>query len=131
MIALGTTFGPTTIPITREMLVRYADASGDHNPIHLDADFAQRVGLPDIIAHGMLTMGLAASTLQTWLGSCAAVTEFGTRFVKPVIVPVDGTTISFTGNVVEELGDGLFLLEVSATSAGVKVLGMCRATVTV
>jgi acyl dehydratase len=131
MISVGSTFGPTAVPVTRQMLQQYADASGDHNPIHLDSDFAQEVGLPDTIAHGMLTMGLAASVLQQWLGTCAAVTEFGTRFVKPVIVPTQGTSIEFSATVVEELGANGYVLEMSATSEGVKVLGMCRATVTI
>jgi acyl dehydratase len=131
VISVGSTFGPTSIPVTRRMLQQYADASGDHNPIHLDADFARQVGLPDTIAHGMLTMGLAASVLQQWLGNCAAVTEFGTRFVKPVVVPTEGTTIEFSATVVEELGANRYLLEVNATSEGVKVLGICRATATI
>jgi acyl dehydratase len=131
VISVGSTFGPTSVAVTREMLQQYAEASGDHNPIHLDAEFAQQVGLPDTIAHGMLTMGLAASVLQDWLGSCSAITEFGTRFVKPVIVPSGGTTILFSATVVEEITPNQFLLEVNASSEGIKVLGMCRATATV
>lgn len=128
-IVVGTEYGPITYPVTREMLQRYAEASGDHNPIHLNPEFAVSVGLPDTIAHGMLTMGLAASALQTWFARCDAIVEFGTRFTKPVVVPESGTSVRFTGKVIEDLGDGRFSVEVTAISADIKVLGMCRAIV--
>lgn len=125
----GDTFGPVTYPVTRAMLKRYAEASGDHNPIHLNESFAKSVGLPDTIAHGMLTMGLAASALQSWFGHCASVVEFGTRFVKPVIVPEAGTSVIFTATVTEDLGEGRFGVEVLAQSEEIKVFGMCRAVI--
>lgn len=125
----GDAFGPLTYPVTRAMLTRYAEASGDHNPIHLNEEFAKSVGLPNTIAHGMLTMGLAASALQTWFGHCAAIVEFGTRFVKPVIVPEGGTTVNFSAVITEEREDGRLVVEVTATSDDVKVLGMCRALI--
>jgi acyl dehydratase len=111
------------------MLHRYAEASGDHNPIHLDPEFAVQVGLPDTIAHGMLTMGLAASALHTWFGGCDSVIEFGTRFSKPVVVPEEGTTVEVSATVKDDLGDGRYAVEVMATSGGIKVLGMCRAII--
>jgi acyl dehydratase len=126
---VGDVFGPAAYPVTREMLARYAEASGDHNPIHLDPEFATSVGLPDTIAHGMLTMGLAASALHSWFGSCTAVTEFGTRFTKPVVVPEAGTTVIFTATISEDLGDGRFAVDLTATCDEVKVLGMCKAVV--
>lgn len=58
-VSVGDTLGPVTIPVTRAALVAYAGASLDQNPIHQDEDFAKSVGLPDVIAHGMWTMGAA------------------------------------------------------------------------
>lgn len=120
---------PITFEITRAMLIDYANASGDQNPIHQDEGFAKSVGLPDVIAHGMLTMGLAASALEQWLGQCDGIEEFGTRFTKPVIVPSGGTTLTFTGQVTSEIEPGRFAIEVTAISNEIKVLGMCRAVV--
>lgn len=128
-VEVGSAFGPITYPVTRAMLQRYAEASGDHNPIHLNPEFAVSVGLPTTIAHGMLTMGLAASALARWFGGCDAVVEFGTRFTKPVVVPEEGTSVTFTATVTEALGDGRFAVDITATSADIKVLGMCRAII--
>ncbi|MFM6852386.1 MAG: MaoC/PaaZ C-terminal domain-containing protein, partial [Terrabacter sp.] len=86
----GDTFGPQTVPVARETLVAYADASGDQNPIHQDEEFAKGVGLPDVIAHGMWTMGAAGSAVSAWAGGADRVVEFGTRFTKPVVVPAEG-----------------------------------------
>lgn len=124
MIALA----PVTVPITRDMLQQYAEASGDHNPIHLKPEFAISVGLPDTIAHGMLTMGLAASALQSWFGGCNRIVEFSTRFTKPVVVPESGTSVTFTGEVTET-EDGRLAVDITAMCGEVKVLGMCRAII--
>lgn len=113
--------------ITREMLVEYANASGDQNPIHQNENFAKAVGLPNVIAHGMLTMGLAASALEQWLGRCDVVREFGARFSKPVIVPAEGTTLTFEGFEGSE-GSERFI-EITAISNGVEVLKNCRAVI--
>ena len=75
--------------IDRELLKRYADASGDQNPIHQDEAFAKSVGLPDVIAHGMLTMGLVGQYVSDWAGGSANVKEYSARFVKPVVVPAN------------------------------------------
>lgn len=126
---VGDTLPTITFGISREMLVDYAHASGDQNPIHQNEEFAKSVGLPDVIAHGMLTMGLAASAVEQWLGRCDGIKEFGTRFVKPVVVPEGGTEVSFSGTVTSEVTPGEFTIEITATSQDVKVLGMCKATV--
>lgn len=115
--------------INRAMLKQYADASGDQNPIHQDETFAKSVGLPDVIAHGMLTMALVGKYVSEMAGSSAKVLELGGRFTKPVVVPaaVDvDLTISAT---VTDVADGKASLSLSATSAGVKVLGMAKATI--
>lgn len=119
---------PISFVITREMLVEYAHASGDQNPIHQNEEFAKAVGLPNVIAHGMLTMGLAASAVEQWIGRCDGIREFGTRFSKPVIVPAEGTTLTFEGIEVTH-ASGQRIIEVTATSGGVEVLSSCRAVI--
>jgi len=87
--AVGDIVAERTVHLTRESLVRYAGASGDFNPIHYRDDIAQAVGLPGVLAHGMLTMGVAVSTLDAWLGSSGTVTEYGVRFTRPVVVDAE------------------------------------------
>lgn len=90
----------TTYPIQRVDLVRYAGASGDFNPIHWDPSFAASVGLPDVIAHGMLTMATAVRLVTDWCGDPGAVVEYGVRFIRPVVVPDSGgTSIQVSGRV--------------------------------
>lgn len=114
--------------IDRELLKRYADASGDQNPIHQDEAFAKSVGLPDVIAHGMLTMGLVGQYVSDWAGGSANVKEFSARFTKPVVVPANTTVeLVVNGTTTEEAG--LYRIELSATVDGVKVLGMAKALV--
>ena len=76
-VAKGDELPPLSVPLTREDLVRYAGASGDFNPIHYRDDVAARVGLPGVLAHGMLTMGLAIETLVPWLGDSGRILEYG------------------------------------------------------
>jgi acyl dehydratase len=129
MIEVGTTIPSHQFDIDRALLKQYADASGDQNPIHQDEAFAKSVGLPDVIAHGMLTMALAGKYISDWAGSPQNVKEFSARFTKPVIVPA-GTSVDLTvsATVLEVVGNSV-RLEISATSQGVKVLGMARALV--
>ena len=91
---VGDVIAERDIHLTRESLVRYAGASGDFNPIHYRDDVAESVGLPGVLAHGMLTMGIASSVVVSALGTSAAITEYGVRFTKPVVVdPVDGADV--------------------------------------
>ena len=83
----GQTIGERTVPVSRADLVKYAGASGDFNPIHWNQDFAQSVGLPNVIAHGMFTMGAAVGLVTEWAGDAGAVVDYQTRFTKPVVVP--------------------------------------------
>lgn len=86
--------------LTRDRLVRYAGASGDFNPIHYRDDFAQSVGLPGVLAHGMLTMGVAGSVVTDWLGAAGTVADFQSRFTRPVPVDAaDGALVSITATV--------------------------------
>jgi acyl dehydratase len=129
MIEVGTTIPSHQFDIDRALLKQYADVSGDQNPIHQDEAFAKSVGLPDVIAHGMLTMALAGKYISDWAGGPQNVKEFSARFTKPVIVPA-GTSVDLTvsATVLEVVGNSV-RLEISATSQGVKVLGMARALV--
>ncbi len=114
--------------IDRELLKRYADASGDQNPIHQDETFARSVGLPDVIAHGMLTMGLVGQYVSDWAGGSTNVKEYSARFIKPVVVPAN-TVVELVVNGVATEESGLYRLELTATVDGVKVLGMAKALV--
>jgi acyl dehydratase len=117
--------------VTRDTLVRYAGASGDFNPIHWNEKFAKEVGLPDVIAHGMFTMAEAIRVVTDWVGDPGAIVEYGVRFTRPVVVPNDdqGATIEVTGKVAAKLDDNTVRVDLTATSAGQKVLGMSRAVV--
>jgi acyl dehydratase len=129
MIEIGTTLPSHEFEINRDLLKQYAKASGDHNPIHQDEAFAKSVGLPDVIAHGMLTMALVGKYISDWAGGPQNVKEFSARFTKPVIVPA-GKIVDLTVSaiVTEVTGTGV-RLEISATSQGIKVLGMAKAFV--
>jgi len=119
-----------TVHLTRGDLRRYAEASGDHNPIHVDDAAAQAVGLPGVVAHGMLTLGLAMSAVAEWAGSPDALVEFGGRFVKPVPVDADtGADLQITAASAGRTDDGDTRVEVTVRCAGTKVLGMAKALV--
>ncbi|HEX7405444.1 MAG TPA: MaoC/PaaZ C-terminal domain-containing protein [Candidatus Nanopelagicaceae bacterium] len=129
MSEIGDVIAERVFWINRDLLKRYADASGDQNPIHQDEAFAKSVGLPDVIAHGMLTMALVGKFVTDWAGGSASVKEFSARFVKPVIVPA-GKDVDLTVSAkVSEVLDGTVRLDLTATSGGIKVLGMTRVLV--
>ena len=126
----GDTFGPQAVPVNRETLVDYANASGDQNPIHQDEAFAKEVGLPDVIAHGMWTMGAAGSAVSAWAGGADRVVEFGTRFTKPVDVLAEGAQVEISGTVKSvDPETRRAVVDMTVTAAGDKVLGRCLATV--
>ena len=129
MIEVGANLPEKVFYLDRELLKRYADASGDQNPIHQNEEFAVSVGLPNVIAHGMLTMALVGKYLSDFAGGSAKVVEFGARFTKPVIVPADEKVDLTVTATVAEIADGKISITLSATSAGVKVLGMAKAVV--
>ncbi|WP_330331999.1 MaoC family dehydratase [Streptomyces sp. NBC_00536] len=130
-VEVGTELPAGTFPVQRATLVRYAGASGDFNPIHWNEKFAKEVGLPDVIAHGMFTMAEAIRVVTDWAGDPGAVVEYGVRFTKPVVVPNDdaGAVIEVTAKVAAKLDDNRVRVDLTATSAGLKVLGMSRAVV--
>ncbi|WP_350347880.1 MaoC family dehydratase [Agromyces sp. G08B096] len=85
-IAVGDIVAERSFPLTRDSLVRYAGASGDFNPIHYRDDIARAVGLPGVLAHGMLTMGFAVQPVVDWAGDPARVVDYQVRFTRPVVV---------------------------------------------
>jgi len=130
MIEVGTVLPERVFEIDRELLVAYANASGDQNPIHQNEEFALSVGLPNVIAHGMLTMALVGKYVTDWAGGSASVKEFSARFVKPLIVPAGQIVDLTVSATVAEVDGDRISLTLSAISAGVKVLGMAKAVVT-
>ena len=129
MIEVGTVLEEKVFYLDRALLKAYADASGDQNPIHQNEEFAVSVGLPNVIAHGMLTMALVGKYVSDFAGGSANVLEYSARFTKPVIVPADEKVDLTVTATVAEIADGKISLTLSATSAGVKVLGMAKAVV--
>ena len=117
-----------TFTITRADLVRYAEASGDHNPIHQDEAVALSVGLPGVIAHGMYTMALAARAVGDWFPG-AEVVSFGCKFTSPVVVPAEGGVEVEVAGEVKSADEGLTTVALTVTSGGQKVLGMPKAVV--
>lgn len=120
-----------TMHLTREDLVRYAGASGDFNPIHYRDDVAQRVGLPGVLAHGMLTMGIGSSILVGALGDAARLQSYVVRFTKPVLVSADeGADVTYIATVGLVKDDGSARVDLTVTFGDDKVFGKAQALVT-
>ncbi|HEY8374329.1 MAG TPA: MaoC family dehydratase [Pseudonocardiaceae bacterium] len=119
------------VRVTRADLVRYAGASLDFNPIHWNERFAREVGLPGVIAHGMLTMALAGRLVTDWAGDPAALVDYSVRFARPVVVPDDetGALVELSGKVGQKREDGTVRVDVTARCAGQSVLGKATAVV--
>ena len=117
--------------ITRDSLVRYAGASGDFNPIHYRDDFAQKVGLPGVLAHGMLTMGLAVQVVVDFVGGSGQILDYQVRFTKPVLVDAgDGATVTVSAKVAEIAEDGKSArIDLTAVAAELTVLGKAQVRV--
>jgi acyl dehydratase len=130
-VEVGTELPAQSFPLHRLDLIRYCGASGDFNVIHWNERIAKAVGLPDVIAHGMLTMAEAARVLTDWVGDPGAVVEYGVRFTRPVVVPDndDGALLEVSGVVTELLEGRRVRVELTAKSAEQKVLGQARAVV--
>ncbi len=126
----GTELPPLEVRVTRADLVRYAAASGDLNPIHWSDRVAADVGLPGVIAHGMLTMALAGRLVTAWAGDPSAVRSLGVRFTRPVVVPDDdtGALVELSGRVTA-VADGVATVAVTARFDGRTVLGRAVAQV--
>lgn len=115
--------------LTRADLVRYAGASGDFNPIHWSERTAVAVGLPGVIAHGMLTLGLVGAAVDTWTGG-AEVLELGARFTAPVVVPdeEEGVEVTVAATKVTRENDTV-TIAMEVRCGETKVLGMPKAVV--
>lgn len=123
-----------TVTVDRAQLVAYADASGDQNPIHQDEQVAREVGLPDVIAHGMWTMGAALDVVTAYVGGDPGrVLSCTTRFTGMVVVPAGETVEVELDGAVRKTDEeaGTQTLEITATCAGAKVLGRCQAVIRV
>jgi acyl dehydratase len=129
-LEVGTDLPSLTVRFTRERLVRYAGASTDFNPIHYSEHFASQVGLPGVIAHGMLTMGTALRVVTNWVGDPSRVISYAVRFTRPVVVPdnADGVEVEFGGSV-SAIDGSLVTVSLEAISEGQRVLGAARAEV--
>lgn len=115
--------------LSRDSLIRYAGASGDFNAIHYRDDVAASVGLPGVLAHGMLTMGLAIQPVVDWLGDSGTVLEYGVRFTRPVVVkPETGATLTVVATV-GSIEEGVARIDLTVTVDGTTVLGKARARV--
>jgi acyl dehydratase len=127
--AVGDVVAERSVHLTRESLVRYAGASGDFNPIHYRDDVAASVGLPGVLAHGMLTMGLAVETLVPWLGDSGRILEYGVRFTRPVVVdPETGAELRIVAKVGAVQDDEL-RIDLTVTHADTTVLGKAQVRV--
>lgn len=101
-LTVGEVVATKTFHITRDSLVRYAGASGDFNPIHYRDDIALSVGLPGVLAHGMLTMGLSVQPVVDWAQDAGRIVDYGVRFTKPVVVPPQGNaTLNVTATIAQ------------------------------
>jgi acyl dehydratase len=132
-LTIGQELPPRQFKITRDSLVRYAGASGDFNPIHYRDDFAQAVGLPGVLAHGMLTMGLAVQTVVDFVGDSGKILDYQVRFTKPVLVDArTGATVSVSAKVIEiDEESKSARIDLTAVCAELTVLGKAQVRVAI
>ncbi len=130
-VSVGDALPALTVHVDRARLVQYAGASLDRNRIHWDERFAVSVGLPDVIAHGMFTMGSVIEIVSAWVGDAGRVVEYSTRFTKPVVVPyAEGADLAVTGVVTAtDETTRRATVELGVTCGPDKVLGRCLAVV--
>jgi acyl dehydratase len=130
-VAVGDALPTLTFDLQRGSMVAYANASGDQNPIHQDEAFAKQVGLPDVIAHGMLTMGMAASVVTEWVEDPAAVVSYGVRFTRPIVVPAGQTVVLEVSGVIRSIDEqsGIVGVDLTAAVGGETVLARARVEV--
>ncbi len=127
-LSTGDVVAEREFELTRDRLVRYAGASGDFNAIHYRDDIAVSVGLPGVLAHGMLTMGIAGSVATDWLGTSGSVRDFQSRFTRPVPVDaVDGARVTVTATVGAVDADARTArIDLRVTFDGATVLGKAQ-----
>lgn len=128
-LEVGQVVAEREVHLTRESLVRYAGASGDLNPIHYRDDVAARVGLPGVLAHGMLTMGLAVETIVPWLGDAGRILEYGVRFTRPVVVDAEAGADVHVRAVVGAVDEETARIDLTVSAGGTTVLGKAQVRV--
>jgi acyl dehydratase len=130
-LTVGEVVAGGSFPLTRDSLVRYAGASGDFNPIHYRDDIATSVGLPGVLAHGMLTMGLAVQPVVDWAGDPARIVDYQVRFTRPVPVdPTEGAVVTVVAKVGAIDADaGVARIDLTVTFNEQTVLGKAQARV--
>ncbi|CAM5783273.1 MaoC family dehydratase [Cellulomonas persica] len=130
-LEVGQEVARTQVVVDRARLVRYAAASGDFNPIHWNERVARSVGLPDVIAHGMWTMGAAVGPVADWVGDPGRVLDYQVRFTRPIPVPDPGDAtveVVATVGLVDESA-GTARIDLAVTLDGQRVLGKAQAVV--
>ena len=130
-LAVGDVIAEKTYTLTRDTLVRYAAASGDFNPIHYRDDIAASVGLPGVLAHGMLTMGFAVQPVVDWAGDPARVIDYQARFTRPVLVdPMEGAIVTVVARVAAiDTDTRVARIDLAVTFNDQTVLGKAQARV--
>lgn len=129
-LQVGQVVAESTVHLTRDRLVRYAGASGDFNPIHYRDDVAASVGLPGVLAHGMLTMGIAVQPVIDWADSRGWVSDYQVRFTRPVVVdPKAGAELTITATVAA-VDDDSTRIDLTVVCADQTVLGKAQVRVT-
>lgn len=125
-VSVGEVVAEREFHLTRDSLVRYAGASGDFNPIHYRDDVARSVGLPGVLAHGMLTMGIAAQPVVDWIGDPGRILDYQVRFTRPVPVDAaDGATVNVSAKV-GAIESGVVRIDLTVRFAGETVLGKAQ-----
>jgi acyl dehydratase len=128
-VSVGDVVARATFHLTRDSLVHYAGASGDFNPIHYRDDVAVSVGLPGVLAHGMLTMGIAVQPVVDWLGTSGTIADYQVRFTRPVVVdPQSGATVEVVATV-GAVEDDAARIDLTTTVNGETVLGKAQVRV--
>lgn len=130
-LEVGQAIGSLEFLLTRDSLVRYAGASGDFNPIHYRDDIAAAVGLPGVLAHGMLTMGAAVQVAVNWVGDSGRIADYQVRFTKPVVVhPIEGAVLTVAGKIgAIDAESRTVRVDLAATFNETAVLGKAQAVV--
>ena len=130
-LEIGQVVAESEFVLSRDSLVRYAGASGDFNAIHYRDDVAQSVGLPGVLAQGMLTMGFAVQPVIDWIGDPGRILDYQVRFTRPVPVdPADGARLAVVAKV-GALDVDTVRIDLTVTFNGATVLGKAQVRVSV
>jgi len=130
-LEIGQVVAEAGFVLSRDSLVRYAGASGDFNAIHYRDDIAQSVGLPGVLAHGMLTMGFAVQPVIDWIGDPGRILDFQVRFTRPVPVDAaDGARLAVVAKV-GALDVDTVRIDLTVSFDGATVLGKAQVRVSV